>query len=170
MANENSFGSVLRRILSGKPAFTPQTTHKADDHSEAEHGEASTDYFQALGHKVYPDVRVVKTEFHHSGDHAEVWVEIENLSHFDVELGTISAFGMTTQLNTRLQPHGGKQYRIYTGHVFSAEPRGWAELIYKLLGNGDYFMHPHQIMSRRESDGHWVIGELRAHPERINDI
>lgn len=173
---DNNFGSVLKRLLSGQPAFVPENSRSPKDSVHQEgmgghvSGESQTQYRQANGRKVYPDVRIIKCEFHRSGDHAEVWVDIENLSHFDIELDKIRAYGLTTELDTPLKSHTGRQFRVYSGHAMKTKPSDKAELIYKIKGNGDYFMHPHYVIARPESDGVYVVSEFRPQANLISDI
>jgi hypothetical protein len=169
----NSAWSVLSRILKGQPAFIGDAnSYSAQSSTAEEHGgHASHDpYLQPSGKKVYPDVRVVKTDYHRGGGHAEMHVDIENLSHFEVELDNIRVLGVKTELDTRLQPHTGREFRVYQGHDVRQQPQGKAELQYKIVGNGDYFMHPHDYITRRESDGGYIVTDLRPNTSLIRDV
>jgi len=169
---DNGGWSVFKRILSGKPAFEGGVSTQGG--SEAAHStndaHASSGYLQSSGKKVYPVVRISKCDFHRAGDHAELRVDVHNESPFEIELDKLRALGVTTELDTRLQPHGSREFLVYRGHALHNQPQGKAELVYKIMGNGDYFMHPHDYVTQRESDGVYLITELRGNTSLITDV
>lgn len=167
--------AVLKRILSGRPAFETGAT---DQHNavpaEAGHGAvangAANPYLQSSGRKIYPVVKVASAHFHRSGDHAELRVHIHNDSQFDIQLDKIRLFGQTVELDRNLAPHGSAEFLVYRGHSFHARPDTRAELVYQIIGSNDYFMNPHEIMFRQESDGVYLVTELRSRDNQVSDV
>ncbi len=167
--------AVLKRILTGRPAFEAEAlSHDSAVQAEGGHGvdPASTTnpYLQSSGRKIYPVVKVASAHFHRSGDHAELRVHIHNDSQFDIQLDKIRLFGQTVELDRNLAPHGSAEFLVYRGHSFHARPDTRAELVYQIIGSNDYFMNPHEIMFRQESDGVYLVTELRSRDNQVSDV
>lgn len=165
--------AVLRRIISGRPAFEVAQAERGQEvpnkHGGAEPSGPSP-YLQASGRKVYPVVKVASAHFHRSGEHSELRVHIHNESHFDIQLDKIRLFGRVVELDRNLAPHGSAEFLVYQGHSFHARPDARAELIYQIIGSNDYFMNPHDIQFRQESDGVFLITEFRSRENMVTDV
>ncbi|QQS17996.1 hypothetical protein IPL68_05080 [Candidatus Saccharibacteria bacterium] len=163
--------AVLKRILSGQPAFeAKQVQLGSDAQAEQGVGQGVNQYLQSSGRKIYPVVKVASAHFHRSGDHSELRVHIHNASHFDIQLDKIKLLGRTVELDRNLSPHGSAEFLVYQGHSFQARPDTRAELVYQIIGSNDYFMNPHDIMFRQESDGVFLVTELRSRDNLITDV
>lgn len=113
---DNGAWAVFKRLASGRPAFetgTPAGRESESGHGAAVPGAGGSPYLQQSGRKVYPLVRVASCEFHRAGDHAELRVHVHNESAFEVELDSMYALGVKTELDTRLQPHGSREFLVY---------------------------------------------------------
>ena len=165
--------AVLKRILSGRPAFEAIQGERGQQ-ALSQHGGAvpagANPYLQASGRKVYPVVKVASAHFHRSGDHSELRVHIHNESHFDIQLDKIRLFGRVVELDRNLAPHGSAEFLVYQGHSFHARPDARAELIYQIIGSNDYFMNPHDIQFRQESDGVFLVTEFRSRDNLVTDV
>jgi len=171
MAN-NGFLAVLARILQGKPAFEPDavvTEKPTETHTTTSHTPKNP-YIDSSGRKIYPVVRVAQCHFHRSGDHSELRVHIHNESHFEVQLDKIRIFGQAVTLNHKLREHDSFEFLVYSGHSFHSQPNNKAELSYQIIGSNDYFMNPHDITFRQESDGVYLVNEMHSSSNRITDI
>lgn len=165
--------AVLKWILSGRPAFeVAQVEHGQEDpkeHDGVAHN-GTNPYLQASGRKVYPVVKVANAHFHRSGDHSELRIHIHNESHFDIQLDKIRLLGRVVELDRNLAPHGSAEFLVYQGHSFHARPDARAELIYQIIGSNDYFMNPHDIQFRQESDGVFLVTEFRSRDNLVTDV
>ncbi len=171
MAN-NSVFAVLARLLSGKPAFEQDgvVSEKSSGTQNVGPHQVANPYLDSSGRKIYPVVKVTNCHFHRSGDHAELRVHIHNESHFEVQLDKIKLFGQTVELDRNLRPHDSQEFLVYKGHVFGSRPHDKAELIYQILGSNDYFMNPHSITFRQESDGAYLVNTMVSNANTITDV
>ncbi|QQS19355.1 hypothetical protein IPL85_03640 [Candidatus Saccharibacteria bacterium] len=166
--------SVLKRIFSGEPAF--QTDKKetqgspSGGHGASPAANGANPYLQSSGRKVYPVAKVSSAHFHRSGDHSELRVHIHNDSPFEIQLDKIRIFGQTVELDNNLPSHGSAEFLLYRGHSFRARPETRAELVYQIIGSNDYFMNPHEVMFRQESDGVYLVTELRSRDNLVSDV
>lgn len=165
--------AVLKRILSGRPAFETAQTERGQV-SPTGHGRAVAaevnPYMHASGRKVYPVVKVARAHFHRNGDHSELRIHIHNESHFDIQLDKIRLLGRVVELDRNLAPHGSAEFLVYQGHSFHARPDARAELVYQIIGSNDYFMNPHDIQFRQESDGVFLVTEFRSRNNMVTDV
>ncbi len=170
--NNGTF-AVLKRILSGRPAFEGAQTERGGE-AAAGHDTNTPDgtnpYLQSSGRKIYPVVKVTDAHFHHNGDHSELRVHIHNASHFDIQLDKIRLLGRTVELDRNLSPHGAAEFLVYQGHSFHTRPDARAELVYQIIGSNDYFMNPHEIIYKQESDGIFQVTELRSRDNLVTDV
>ena len=171
MANNGAW-AVFKRILRGQPAFevdkTAQISLEPDVHETV--ARITSPYVERSGKKIYPVVRVTHCNLHISGNHAELWADIHNESPFEVELDSIIMLGLRTELDYPLRSHSSREFKVWEGHKLQQDPRGGAELRYKIADNADYFISPHDIIAHRESDGLFTISELRCATNRITDV
>lgn len=160
MASNDAF-SVLGRMLRGKPAFVPKpgdTRPVSVDGSNTQ--QPASPYFGSDGRKRLPHVYIEEVDFNSNEDRAELWGVVMNNSEFEVELDKALLFGRSVELDYRMPPGQSRQFRLYQGAAFRAQPTGYVELQFKLTGNGDYFSNQHVIISRKDSEGVYEILRL----------
>lgn len=171
----------LADIIFGKPGDTPQP--KAVDDWDSEQpsdpvhpGLPDTNapdkqdpYHAVDGHKIVPEVIIDRLEPHLSSDfkQIELWADLCNNSDFEVEVTKVTVLKQTNDVCRYLKPHEKHEIRIYRGEVPQNDAEHKAQIQYKIVGNGDYFMSEHQLMYRYERNAEhemYIPEELRLLP------
>ncbi|MFZ1812775.1 MAG: hypothetical protein WAU02_04675 [Candidatus Saccharimonadales bacterium] len=167
------FWTALQRIAAGQPVFQESTDTAPQDTSIARQTPQSDNAFSnnqpegeslaydASGNKIIPEVTFedCKPKLH-GEDHMEVWVVVQNESDMPVRVEKCEVLGQTRPLGHDLPPHGSREVMIYAGDIPSHDHYKKANLYYKTLPHGDYFLAEHEIRYDFD-DGKYVIEDLR---------
>lgn len=134
--------------------------------SDTQQAEVSDPYHKASGEKIRPEVIVDNVNSHCSADmsHLELWVNLKNISTFEVEVMEVRILGQSQGLNRFLKPGKSHDCCVYKGSVPTNNAQHIAQVDYKIVGNGDYFESDHQIDYRLEDDNgvqHFIPEELK---------
>lgn len=113
------------------------------------------------GNKIIPEAEITSCETHLKGENCEVWANIRNNSAFEIELDAVRVLGNKTELDRRLLPGDEHKFKIFTGAMPRDDHSREAELYYKNVKSGDYFCARHIIEYQYESDGTYIIEEMR---------
>lgn len=158
---------ILKNLLLGKPAFEEPkqqnpdnkwdndapTADFAEERQAKREAAANAGLHDESGVKQIPVAQVahVKYDWNEHGD-MEIWAAIRNNSQRDVELDKFVLLGQKVELDYRLSPGGQRDFRLYRGKRPNHDSYKKAELYYKDVATGDYFLAEHIVEYKYEAD------------------
>lgn len=145
-----------------KPTYIAEEMPVATTQDQPVEPEKPTDKsYDEHGNKIIPEAEIIGCETHLRGDNCEVWANIKNHSELEIELDRIMVLGHKKELDRRLLPGDEHEFNVFTGALPRNDNSREAELYYKNVKTGDYFCARHIIEYQYESDGTYMIEEMR---------
>lgn len=141
-----SFFETIGRIVSGKPAFTPEDNLGKQPKGQTAGGSMT------FGAKPIKKAEIIDADCVEGGAGLECWLTIRNSSDDNLDLNQFRFLGQETDLQRVVSP--GEQYRFmaYQGpHLQYPGPTD-CQLEY-IDSTGNYFIANHNVLFRQASDG-----------------
>jgi hypothetical protein len=172
-----TFFKVIKRILSGQPAFTPDD-EQAEDYDQADQPteEANTERPDEPESSIvkgdartFPAVIIKHCDCRVRGSEMELYCRISNESSMPIKLDRIRMFGSEERLEVDLHPHEERQVRVFEGPQRTSQNEREVRLDYK-TESGDYFEATHDIRFTFQPDTKtYSVDEMHLRPP-IRDI
>ncbi len=147
------FFEGMKRMVMGKPVFqasdtTPptsdQTNHFGEDDKPLLDPQQPQNPGQTPvddgGQKIIPEFGIERLDCNVSGDNLEVWVTFHNTAPVPIFLDKIHSFGQSIELDFELGPGATRQSKIYKGKVLKTNAYAYADIQYRSVTSGDYYM------------------------------
>jgi len=159
------FLNGLGRFLQGKPVFETEqkpSSGPMPPQPVEQSKPQQTPLVDERGYKNIPEITVDYLKARRSGDRATVTAYIKNHSDRQVRVDYFVVHGQKRVFQLELEP--GKttprDVVLYEGPVAPNEHDSHAELVFRIMENGDLFKNEYHVEFNREADGKYVIEEL----------
>jgi hypothetical protein len=141
-----SFFETIGRIVSGKPAFTPEDNLKK--RNNAQMGESSMTY----GANPLKKAEITDVDCVEGGAGLECWITIQNSSNDKLDLNQFEFLGKQTDLQTIVNPGERRRFMAYQGpHLQNPGPNECN--VEYIDSSGNYFVANHNVIFRQVGDG-----------------
>lgn len=149
----------LGRLITGTPAFQAK-----DGTSQTEQpAPASHRFIDERGYKIIPKVTLTHTKSNTNGKTMIVTVWATNQSTERIRLDYFVLLGQKRTILEELAPGRGREVKLYDGQSAEDEHTSKAELVFRLLANGDVFSDTYFVEFDRTSDGVFLVEDF--HPD-----
>lgn len=152
------FFNALGKVLAGKPVFEPQQGGSTAAPTQQPAGPIQQ---TAAGPKHIPELHLGRVECQVNGERMDVYVDIANRSAEPIFLDDITVLGMRRELQRQLKPGEGRQQFVFSGQRLTNQPSGYAELRFRKVSDGDYFLNYYRYDCTQQRDGGYIIGLFR---------
>lgn len=160
--------------MQGQPVFEDEQAPHSDVPSapSSETPSKQSPLVDDHGYKNIPHISLEHVKARRSGDDMTVTGWITNHSDFSVRIDHLTVLGKKQVFQRELDPKRGKKDFgpvIYSGPVARDEHASHAELVFRIMENGDLFKIVYHVEFNRESDGKFVIEEFHE-DDPVRDI
>lgn len=164
------FLNGLGRMLQGKPVFEdPNQVTQAHDSQAISSQAGDRTPTDSHGNKIIPEIRIAHCRSRINGSSMTTTAWLTNTSSVEIELDKIIVAGVRTELDRRLTAGSGHEVIVYRGPIMMNDHNQRADLQYKTVPGGDYFLARFDIEYDRQPSGTYMLEDFQPQ-STIRDI
>jgi len=150
--------NVFGRIIQGKPIYDVG----------GQPGQTSPERSGVAHRPQPPRLEITRVENEYPNGRYELRADIRNPESEPLFVDKIIIFGARREIDHELKAGEVREISLYSGQPLQREPGGYAELQYRTVSDGDYFLIRYLPRYRQTSGGCEVVGFEAAGP--VKDI